>query len=124
MDVEAAARAWADGWAAAWPGRDTDAILALYGEDAVYRSHPFREPHLGRAGVRDYVEAAFASEEAIECRFGEPIAAGERASVEYWAVMVEDGRHVTLAGTAVLRFRPDGLCAEHRDYWSLDEGRH
>ena len=123
MDVAAAARAWAHTWRAAWPARDEDAVVALYADDAVYRSHPFREPHRGQDGVRDYVRQSFAEEADVECWFGEPVAAGNRAAVEYWAVLQEAGREVTLAGTTVLRFRSDGLVEEHRDCWTMQDGR-
>src|SRR5205085_4871083 len=110
MDVEAGARAWAAGWERAWRERDADAVAALYADDAVFRSHPFRAPHLGRAGAREYATWAFAEEDAVDdVRFGEPIARGDRAAVEYWAVVVENGERVTIAGIAVLRFDEAGL---------------
>jgi ketosteroid isomerase-like protein len=123
VDPETAARAWVEGWSAAWPARDAEAVAPLYTDDAVYRSHPFREPHLGRAGVIDYARTAFEQEDAVEFWFGEPVAAGKRAAVEYWAILESDGRELTLAGTTVIRFAPDGRCEEHRDYWSIEEGR-
>ena len=123
MDAARAARAWAETWARAWPVKDLDAIEALYADDAVFRSAPFREPHEGRAGVRAYFEWAFADEEEIECRLGEPLVVGERATVEYWAALLEDGKEATLAGISVLRFRDDGLVAEQHDYWVYGDGR-
>jgi ketosteroid isomerase-like protein len=121
VDAEAAARAWIDVWSRAWPAQDVDAIAALYTADAVYVSHPFRPPHPG--GARGYVEWAFGDEELVEARFGEPVAGGDRAAVEYWAVLLADGGKHTLAGTSVLRFGPDGLVTHHRDYWVMEEGR-
>ena len=122
MEVEAAARAWAAGWERAWRARDADAVAALYADDAVFRSHPFRTPHVGRAGAHEYAAWAFADEEAVQdVRFGEPIATGGRAAVEYWAVVVEKGAPVTIAGIAVLRFDDAGLVAEQHDYWAVDE---
>jgi hypothetical protein len=86
----------------------------------VYRSHPFRDPE---PSPRDYVERQFAAEDEIECRFGEPLVTGDRAAVEWWASWREDGETLTLAGTTVLRFAPDGLVAEHVDYWVDGTGR-
>jgi ketosteroid isomerase-like protein len=123
VDAEAAARAWIDGWSRAWPSRDAVAIAALYADDAAYRSHPFREPHRERAGVTDYARTAFEDEDMVEFWFGEPVASGDRAAVEYWAILVSEGKELTLAGTTMLRFAPDGRCEEHRDYWSMEEGR-
>jgi ketosteroid isomerase-like protein len=123
VDAEAAARAWVEGWSRAWPARDAEAVADLYTPDAVYRSHPFREAHRGRTGVIEYARSAFAEEDAVEFWFGEPVAAGDRAAVEYWAILDAGGKGLTLAGTTVIRFAPDGRCREHRDYWSIQEGR-
>jgi nuclear transport factor 2 (NTF2) superfamily protein len=118
MDVEAAARRWADTWRRAWPARDTDAIAALYSESASYRPLAFREPDLGLAGVRGYLNRNFAVEQEIECWFGEPVVAGDRAAVEWWGSWVEDGTPLTLAGSTFLRFDDEGLVIDHRDYWN------
>jgi ketosteroid isomerase-like protein len=119
VETEAAARAWADGWSRAWPAADADAVAALYAEDAEFRSHPFRELQDPRA----YAEWAFSEQDEAECRFGEPIVAGDRAVVEYWGVVRYQGKDETIAGVAVLRFRPDGLVAEQHDYWNAQDGR-
>jgi ketosteroid isomerase-like protein len=118
VDAQAAARRWKETWERAWPGRDVEAVAALYAGDALYRALAFREPDRGIAGVRRYLEENFGVEEEIECWFGEPIAASDRAAVEWWATWIEDGRRLTLAGTTVLRFDPDGQVVDHRDYWN------
>jgi ketosteroid isomerase-like protein len=118
MDAEAAGRRWAKTWARAWRERDVDAIASLYADDALYRALAFREPDRGVSGVRRYLEENFAVEEELECWFGEPIAAGNRAAVEWWGTWVENGRRLTLAGTTVLRFDAGGLVVDHRDYWN------
>jgi hypothetical protein len=68
--------------------------------------------------VRGYLGRNFDAESGIECRFGEPITTGDRAAVEWWASWVEDGQTLTLAGVTILRFGPDGLVVDHRDYWN------
>jgi hypothetical protein len=123
MDVQAAARRWAETWARAWPERDVDAIASLYAEDALYRGFVFRQPERGTAGVRRYLEENFGVEEEIECWFGEPIAGDSRAAVEWWAAWVENGERLTLAGTTVLRFDGHGRVVDHRDYWSQVDRR-
>jgi SnoaL-like domain len=120
MDVEAAASAWVEGWTRGWETGDADAIGALYALDAVFRSHPFREPE---RSARDYALRAFADEDLVECRFGEPVVDGDRAAVEYWAVLSAEGDEETLAGVALIRFGTDGLVVEQRDYWSMQPGR-
>jgi ketosteroid isomerase-like protein len=123
VTAEAAARAWADAWSRGWREKDAAVVAARYAEDAVMRSLPFREPRTGRQGVFDYAAESFAVEDEIECWFGEPIAAGDRAAVEYWATLIEEGREVTFAGVSVLRFDAEGLVAAHADYWVAQDGR-
>lgn len=124
MDAEAAARAWVEAWQRAWPAKDPAPLAAVYAENAVFRSEPFREPHAGRDGVLEYARWAFADQDDFGgCWFGEPIVAGERATVEYWAILVEKGEEVTIAGVALLWFDADGRVRVQRDYWSLSAGR-
>jgi hypothetical protein len=122
METSDAARRWATTWERAWPAKDADAIAALYADGATYRAHPFRDPEAG--GALAYTQREFGLEDEIECRFGEPIAAGGRAAVEWWASWVEDGQTVTLAGATALRFDADGRVVDHRDYWLQSQGRH
>ncbi len=108
-------------WAQAWPAADVDAIAALYADDAVFYSHPFR----AQQALRDYVVWAFADQAQAECRFGEPIVAGGRAAVDWWGVITStDGSVETVAGTSLLRFGPDGRVVEQRDAWAGEPGRH
>jgi ketosteroid isomerase-like protein len=103
---------------------DVEAVVALYAESCVHRSTPFREPHRGRAGVREYLATAFADEsDVIDVRFSTPLVDGVRAWVEYRAAVHNgDGDPMTLAGSAIARFDPDGLIIESRDYWHQTAG--
>src|SRR5215207_7381510 len=123
MDTEARARRWGQTWTRAWPAHDVASIASLYADDAEYRALAFREPDLGRSGVRRYLSENFGVEEDVECWFGEPVAAGNRAAVEWWATWVENGQRLTLAGATVLRFDADGQIVDHRDYWNQVERR-
>ncbi|MBD0349388.1 MAG: nuclear transport factor 2 family protein, partial [Thermoleophilia bacterium] len=115
---------WAETWERAWAAHDADAVASLYAEDAAFVSQPFREPHAGATGVRAYAEWAFESEDSVECRFGEPRASDDGATVEYWAWINEDGVEQTLAGVALVRFDGAGKVVEQRDYWAVERGRH
>jgi hypothetical protein len=60
------------------------------------------------------VEAVFAEQAEAECRFGEPVVAGERAAVDWWGVITaHDGSVETVAGTSLLRFDEDGLVVDY-----------
>jgi ketosteroid isomerase-like protein len=120
MDAESAARRWAEVWERAWPAADVDAIDALYADGAVFYSHPFRD----RQAPRDYVTWAFSDQAEAECRFGEPVVSGDRAAVDWWAVMTtDDGAVESIAGTSLLRFDDQGLVSEQRDVWAIEPGR-
>lgn len=118
--TEAAARVWAETWASAWPAADVEAVSALYADGAVFCSAPFRD----RQAPREYVAWAFADQADAVCRFGEPLVAGDRAAVEWWAVMTsKDGTVESIAGTSLLRFDAAGLVVEQRDVWAIEPGR-
>ena len=97
-----------------------DAAVALFTEDAVYRSHPFRPPHVGHDGIRAYWAGATSEQEDVSVVFGEPVAAGRRAAVEWWTRMRQEGEDVTLPGCLLLRFAADGRCEELREYWHVE----
>jgi uncharacterized protein (TIGR02246 family) len=124
LDSQAAARRWAMTWTAAWQAHDVEAVVALYADDAVHRSTPFRPPHSGRQAIREYVAQAFADEQQVDdVRFDTPIVEGDRACVEYWASFLDQqGTAMTLAGCAMARFDGEGRVTEARDYWHLREG--
>ena len=117
------ARVWIEDYGDAWRRRDTAAVAELFTEDAVYRSSPFRPPAIGREAIRAYWDEATSTQENLNLRFGEPIVNGNRVAVEWWAVMRDEGREVTLPGALLLRFASGGRCAELREYWHVDEGR-
>ena len=120
MDARTAARAWTDAWNRAWRVLDAAPLEAVYTEDAVHHSHPFREPQ----HPLDYARWAFAEEEGEpELWWGEPLVDGDRATVEWWAVVVENGALTSLAGTSWLRFAADGRVTEQHDYWGTTPGR-
>jgi ketosteroid isomerase-like protein len=116
-----AARHWATVWRRAWPAGDTAAVAALYAEDALFHSHPFRAAQMPAA----YAAWAFRDQTTAECRFGEPLVDGDRAAVDWWAVIaLRDGGEQTVAGTSLLRFDADGRVVEQRDAWAEQAGRH
>jgi ketosteroid isomerase-like protein len=120
VDAAAAARAWVAAWERAWPAGNASLLAEVYAPDTVFYSHPFRQlqpPH-------DYAAWAFGDQASAECRFGEPVVGGDRAAVDWWAVIVgRDGAEETIAGTSLLRFGADGRAVEQRDVWASQPGR-
>ena len=120
MDVRQAAKRWAETWATGWVAADVDRIAALYAPGATFFSEPFRE----HQPPGEYVAWAFSQQAEAACRFGEPLVDGDRAAVDWWAVVgSRDGSVETLAGTSLLQFSEDGLVLEQRDAWSSAPGR-
>jgi SnoaL-like domain len=120
VDANAAARAWIDAWTRAWRALDESLLEPIYTPDTVHRSHPFREP----GNPIDYARWAFSEEEGEpEVWMGDPIVAGDRAAVEWWAVVTENGDEISLAGCSLLRFDHDGRVVEQSDYWGEAPGR-
>ena len=114
---------WIDGWARGWRDHDTAPIAALYADDALFVSEPFRQPKRGGAGAAEYAAWAFAEEDEVELWFAEPIVDGDRAAVVYWAIIREhDGTGSTLAGVSTLWFDDDGRVVQQRDYWNISRG--
>lgn len=113
---------WLEGYARAWEEGDAEAAASLFTEDAVYRSHPFREAHVGTEGIRAYWTQATSTQEDVSVRYGDPVAAGDRLAVEWWATFRNDGEEITLPGILLLRFAPDGRCEELREYWHAEGG--
>jgi len=103
-------QAWVDEYGRAWRDKDADAVVALFTEDAEYRSSPFRDPSVGSTGIRDYWMRATSSQEDADVRMGTPVVAGDRVVVEWWATMRDEGEEITLPGCLLLlrRGRPLG----------------
>jgi ketosteroid isomerase-like protein len=113
--------AWLERYRIAWEEGDADAAAALFTEDAVYRSSPFREPQVGQDGIRAYWEQVTGSQSETRVRIGTPITQGNKTAVEWWTTMRDDGAEITLPGILFLRFAPDGRCEELRETWNVAE---
>jgi steroid delta-isomerase-like uncharacterized protein/uncharacterized protein (TIGR02246 family) len=116
--------AWIDAYAQAWREGDAEAAASLFTETAIYRSAPFRPPHVGREEIVSYWREEPARHERVELRFGTPVVQGRRVAVEWWVSMVQDAETVTGPGCLVLRFDRNGRCEELREYWHEQPGRH
>ena len=107
---------WVSGYERAWRAGDTEAVAALFTEDARYRTSPYAESKVGHAGIRDFwladegetftVEAELVAVEGdvavvrLEVRYGDPVRQEYR---DLW----------------VLRFAPDGRVEDYEEwaYW-------
>ena len=113
MDVETAARRWAETLLEAWRVRDVDRFTTLYVDGALFRG-PFSEPESAVEHMRD---ALLLGESEPEVWVGEPLVGGNRAAVEWWGAIEIGGEPHSFGGTAWLRFNEDGFVIEENDYW-------
>jgi hypothetical protein len=123
MQTREAARRWADTWRTNWVAQRHEPIAALYAPNARYGTAPFREPYIGPSGALEYLAPVFAEESDVAAWFGEPIVDGRRASIQWWASLLEQGAEVTYAGTSIVQFDEDGLVVEEWDSWNRTDGR-
>lgn len=103
----------------AWKGRDVDAILAYFHDDAVYHNIPL-EPAVGPEAIRAIVEMFVPPADAIEFvvhhMFSNP--AGDMVFTERTDRFVMDGKTIELPVAGVFELR-DGKIAAWRDYFDL-----
>ena len=107
--------AWVAGYVRAWETNDPAAIGALFANDALYYTAPFRDPWRGRdVIVADWLER---KDEAGTWTFRHEIiaVAGDLGFVRGWT-------HYTDPPTAfsnlwIVRLAPDGRCVEFTEWW-------
>ncbi|MEU9453345.1 nuclear transport factor 2 family protein [Streptomyces sp. NPDC048277] len=123
MDTREAAERFVRVWERGWAAHDVDALLALYAEDCVHRSMPFRAPHRGRDELAAYLRRSFDGERVTDVRFSAPLVGPDGVAVaEFRVFSEEEGAAATLAGCVFVRFDTRGLAVETRDYWHTVEG--
>ncbi|MFF7472874.1 nuclear transport factor 2 family protein [Streptomyces sp. NPDC008092] len=123
MDTREAAERFVRVWERGWAAHDVDALLALYAEDCVHRSMPFRAPHRGRDELAAYLRWSFEAERVTDIRFSAPLVGPDGvAAAEFRVRSEEGGAAVTLAGCVFVRFDAQGLAVESRDYWHSADG--
>ena len=120
MDTVEAAQRWAQTLREAWPSGTPEAFIALYADDAVYRTVPSDSVENGREHMR---RSLAIGEPHPDVWVGEPVVADGYAVVEWWAVITMDGAELTFAGSAWVRFDADGRVVEEHDYGRRFDGR-
>jgi ketosteroid isomerase-like protein len=113
---------WLDRYIAAWRSNDADQIAALFTEDAVYGYRPFDHPEYTFRG-RDAIIGSWLDDtdepDAWEAHY-EPYAVdGDRAVAVGWSRYLASGDEPerTYHNAYLLRFAPDGRCAEFHEFY-------
>jgi uncharacterized protein (TIGR02246 family) len=112
-----AVECWMEAYRAAWISNVPSEVAALFTEDAIYSVSPFTEPWIGRDEiVRRWVAGI---QQDVELTYDVLSADSDRAII-HWHVFtrnVGDPVRVEYDGVLVVRFAPDGRCAEHREWY-------
>jgi len=117
---EAGLRTWMEGYLRAWRSNDPAEIGALFSDDALYYTTPYREPWRGREGIvagwldRKDTEGTweFSWEPVVVTGEGLGIVQGQTTYLD------QDQRYSNLW---VMRFAPDGRCTEFTEWWMLHD---
>jgi hypothetical protein len=111
-------RGWLEGYFAAWASNESEAVSALFAEDAVYSYGPFRgEAHGREEIVRRWVGGGV--QPGLQTWF-EPLAIQGERGVAHWRVSFdEDDGRVELDGILVLDFDEQGRCTLHREWYDV-----
>jgi ketosteroid isomerase-like protein len=105
---------WIDRYAAAWRSNDAQSVGDLFAENAVYYTHPFRDPWRGRDEiVRNWTSEPDAPD-AWEARYEALAVNGDIGVVNGWTKYREGDEY---ANAYVIRFAPDGRATEFTEWF-------
>lgn len=114
---------WLKAYGRAWETKDPVAASALFTEDAAYHELPFADPAIGRAGIRQYWEAATRNQINIEFH-SEVVAVANGQGIAHWSAEFTrkpSGVRTKLDGVFLLEFDNQGLCRKLREWWHRTE---
>ena len=113
-------QAWLDRYLDAWRRNDPQLTKSLFTEDATYYTDPFREPRRGHDAILRYWQESADPPDAFDAHY-EPLFVCDSFAVTHgWSrYLTEDRRTVDkdYGNVFVLRFAPDGRCAEYREWY-------
>lgn len=119
-------QAWLDRYVEAWRANERGRIEQLFTDDVVYRFRPYRS-YPATEGIDGVVDAWLGETrdepDAWEAAYEPYVVDGDRAVAvgysRYFATADEPER--TYHNAFLLRFAPDGRCAEFTEYYMLEE---
>ena len=113
MDVKQL-QGWIDRYVDAWRSNDAGAVGALFAEEAVYYTHPFRTPWRGRDEIVRNWTAEPDAPDAWEARYTALAANDDMGVVNGWT-KYKDGDEY--ANVYVIRFDPTGPATELTEWF-------
>lgn len=106
---------WVDGYVRAWASNDPGEIGALFTEDALYATAPFRKPWRGRVGIVEGWLGRADAPGTWAFRSEIVAVAGEIGFVRGWTRYEDPATEVS--NLWVVRLVADGRCAEFAEWW-------
>ena len=116
---------WLDRYVEAWRTNQREPIEELFTEDAVYAYRPWDDPERTVRG-RDAIVSSWLEEPdeptAWEAHYEPYTVDGDRAVAVGWSRYVAAGDlpEQTYHNAYLLRFAPDGRCAEFHEFYMLE----
>ena len=119
---------WLDRYVVAWRANQREPIEELFTEDAVYRYRPYGDDEHANHGREAIIEAWLEDTDAPDTWRAEyhPFAIeGDRAVATGWSryLATDDEPERTYHNVFLMRFAPDGRCAEFTELYMLEEDR-
>src|SRR5687768_14560028 len=120
-------QAWLDRYVEAWRANDAELIEPLFSDDAVYSYRPYDDPERTIRGNAAIV-ASWLEEpdppDSWEAKYEPYAVEGDRAvAVGFSRYLATDSApEKTYHNAYLLRFDPDGRCAEFHEYY-MEEGK-
>ncbi len=120
-------QAWLDNYVEAWRNNDAESIAALFSEEAVYSYRPWDSDDHAIRG-RDAIVASWLEEPdepgTWDARYEPYAVEGDRAVALGWSryAATDTAPERTFHNAYVLRFDPDGRCAEFHEFY-MEEGK-
>ncbi len=110
---------WLDSYGRAWMGRDPNAAVALYTDDATYQVTPFGEALRGRDEIHTHWEWVARTEERIQFDYEVFAVIAENGVARWWAsfLIVPPGLETKLDGIFVVTLNSEGRCLSLREWW-------
>lgn len=120
-------QAWLDRYVEAWRANERGLIEALFTDDAAYRFRPYGGDDHAATGIEAIIEAWLGDSrdepDSWDARYEAWAVDGDRAAAvgtsHYLPTSDEPER--TYHNVFLLRFGPDGRCAEFTEYYMLEE---
>ncbi len=121
----ASVQGWLDRYVEAWRANDAALIEALFTDDAIYRYRPYADLEQMVIGSKA-IAASWLEEqdapESWEAQYQPFVVEGDRAvAVGFSRYRLTEGQpERTYHNAYLLRFAPDGRCAEFTEYYMLE----